>query len=128
MKYYIEKTAKYSFEQAIEKITEALKKEGFGVLSEIDIHDKLKEKLDVDFKKYKILGACNPPSAYKALQIEDKIGTLLPCNVIVQELGPNNVEVAAINPVVSMKVVENKELDDLAIKIKDKLERVLEEF
>lgn len=128
MKYYIEKTAKYSFDQAIEKITEALKKEGFGVLSEIDMHDKLKEKLDVNFRKYKILGACSPPSVYKALQMENKIGTLLPCNVIVQELGPNNVEVAAINPVVSMKVVENNELDDLAIEIQDKLERVLEEF
>ncbi|MCB2196704.1 MAG: DUF302 domain-containing protein [Bacteroidetes bacterium] len=128
MKYYIEKTAKYSFDQAIEKITEALKKEGFGVLSEIDMHDKLKEKLDVNFRKYKILGACNPPSAYKALQLENKIGILLPCNVIVQELGPNNVEVAVVNPVVSMQVVENEELEDLAVEIKNKLEMALEYF
>ena len=128
MKYYIEKTAKYSFDQAIEKITEALKKEGFGVLSEIDIHDKLKEKLDVNFRKYKILGACNPPSAYKALQIENKIGILLPCNVIVQELGPNNVEVAVVNPVVSMQVVGNDELEELATEIKKKLEMALDSF
>ncbi len=128
MKYYIEKTANYSFDQAVQKITEELKKEGFGVLSEIDIHEKLKEKLDVDFRKYKILGACNPPNAYKALQVENKIGVMLPCNVIVQELSPNNIEVAAVNPIASMKAVENKELDDIAIEIKNKLEKVIEAF
>lgn len=128
MKYYIEKTANYTFDQAIEKITEELQKEGFGVLSEINIHETLKEKLDVNFRKYKILGACNPPNAYKALQAEDKIGTLLPCNVIVQELSPNNIEVAAVNPLVSMDVVENDELEDIAAEIKDKLEKVIEGF
>jgi uncharacterized protein (DUF302 family) len=125
MKYYINKTIAASFDQAIELVTEALKKEGFGVLSEIDIQQKLKEKLDVDFRKYKILGACNPPNALKALQMEDKIGTMLPCNVIVQETGENQVEVAAVDPAASMMAVDNKELADIAGEIKTKLERVI---
>jgi uncharacterized protein (DUF302 family) len=125
MKYYINKTITASFDQAIELVTEALKKEGFGVLSEIDIQQKLKEKLDVDFRKYKILGACNPPNALKALQMEDKIGTMLPCNVIVQETGENQVEVAAVDPAASMMAVDNKELADIAGEIKTKLERVI---
>ncbi|MEE4198698.1 MAG: DUF302 domain-containing protein [Bacteroidales bacterium] len=128
MKYYIEKTANYSFDEAVQKITEELKKEGFGVLSEIDIHEKLKEKLDVDFRKYKILGACNPPNAYKALQAENKIGTMLPCNVIVQELSPNNIEVAAVNPVASMMAVENSDLAKIAEEIKEKLEKAISAF
>ena len=97
MSYYFSKEINATFEEAIERATEVLKTEGFGVLTEIRIHDKLKEKLDVDFHKYIILGACHPPSAYKALQHENKIGTMLPCNVIVQELGPDRMEVAAIN-------------------------------
>jgi uncharacterized protein (DUF302 family) len=125
MKYYINKTITANFNQAIELVTEALKKEGFGVLSEIDIQQKLKEKLDVDFRKYKILGACNPPNALKALQQEDKIGTMLPCNVIVQEIGKNQVEVAAVDPTVSMLAVDNKQLADIAGDIKAKLERVI---
>lgn len=125
MKYYINKTIAANFEQAIELVTEALKTEGFGVLSEIDIQQKLKEKLDVDFRKYKILGACNPPNAYKALQREDKIGTMLPCNVIVQEIGDNQVEVAAVDPAASMMAVDNKELTNIAGDIKSKLERVI---
>lgn len=125
MKYYINKTIAANFEQAIELVTEALKTEGFGVLSEIDIQQKLKEKLDVDFRKYKILGACNPPNAYKALQQEDKIGTMLPCNVIVQETGENQVEVAAVDPVASMMSVENNQLAAIASDIKSKLERVI---
>ena len=125
MKYYINKTIAANFDQAIELVTEALKTEGFGVLSEIDIQQKLKEKLDVDFRKYKILGACNPPNAYKALQQEDKIGTMLPCNVIVQEIGENQVEVAAVDPVASMMSVENKELATIAGDIKSKIERVI---
>lgn len=125
MKYYINKTITANFEQAIELVTEVLKTEGFGVLSEIDIQQKLKEKLDIDFKKYKILGACNPPNAYKALQHEDKIGVLLPCNVIIQELGNNEIEVAAVNPAASMMAVDNKELADIAEEIKAKLERVI---
>lgn len=125
MKYYINKTISADFEQAIQRVTEALKTEGFGVLSEIDIQQKLKEKLDVDFRKYKILGACNPPNAYKALQHEDKIGVLLPCNVIVQELGDNEIEVAAVDPVASMMTVENHALASIAGEIKEKLGRVI---
>ncbi len=125
MKYYIAKTTNYSFDEAVEKVTEELKKEGFGVLSEIDIHEKLKEKLDVDFRKYKILGACNPPKAYEALQAENKIGTMLPCNVIVQELDNGKTEVAAIDPVVSMRAVGNDKLASIAGEIKVKLEKVI---
>ena len=126
MKYYIEKTTNYSFDEAVERVTEELKKEGFGVLSEINIHEKLKEKLDVDFRKYRILGACNPASAYKALQVENKIGTMLPCNVIVQELGNGKTEVAAVNPIASMMAVENPELENIAKEIRTKLQKVID--
>ena len=126
MKYYIEKTTSYSFDEAVVKVTEELKKEGFGVLSEINIHEKLKEKLDVDFRKYRILGACNPPNAYKALQHENKIGTMLPCNVIVQELDEGKTEVAAVDPVASMMAVENAELESIAKEIRTKLQKVIE--
>lgn len=126
MKYYISKKIDATFEQAIDRVKESLENEGFGVLSEINIHDKLKEKLNVDFKRYTILGACNPAYAYQALQHEDKIGTMLPCNVIVQELGKNEVEVAAIDPVASMMAIENPKLAKLAGEIKKKLERVIE--
>lgn len=125
MKYYIGKTLNTDFETAISKTKEALQKEGFGVLSEIDIHEKLKEKVDVDFRKYKILGACNPPLAHQALQLEDKVGTMLPCNVIVQQLGENQVEIAAIDPLASMKAIENKELKKIAKTVKGKLENVI---
>ncbi|MFA5419753.1 MAG: DUF302 domain-containing protein [Bacteroidales bacterium] len=125
MKYYIEKTTAYSFDEAVEKVTQELKKEGFGILSEINIHDKLKEKLNVDFRKYRILGACNPPSAYKALQAENKIGTLLPCNVIVQELNNGKTEVAAVDPVASMMAVGNAELESIAKEIRTKLQKVI---
>ena len=125
MKYYISKTLSTEFESAVEQVTEALKKEGFGVLTQIDIQEKLKEKLDVDFRKYRILGACNPANAYKALQHEDKIGLMLPCNVIVQELENNGIEVAAVDPVASMMSVENPNLAGIAGEIKEKLERVI---
>ncbi|WP_439183172.1 DUF302 domain-containing protein [Carboxylicivirga taeanensis] len=125
MKYYIEKTLDTNFESAILKTKEALQKEGFGVLSEIDIHKKLKEKLNVDFRKYKILGACNPPLAHQALQIEDKIGTMLPCNVIIFELDDNHVQIAAIDPFASMQVVENDQLNQIAKIVKEKLEKVI---
>ncbi len=108
MKYYFEKTLNCSFEEAVKRVTEELKKEGFGVLSEINIHEKLKEKLGVDFRKYRILGACNPAFAYKALQEEDKIGTMLPCNVIVQQISENQTEIAAVDPMASMQSVENE--------------------
>lgn len=126
MKYYISKKIDATFEQAIDEVKEALGIEGFGVISEINMHDKLKEKLDVDFRRYTILGACNPGYAYKALQKEDKIGTMLPCNVIVQELGKNEIEVAAVDPVASMMAIENPKLAKLAGEIKAKLERVIE--
>ena len=126
MKYYFENTVDYSFEEAVEKVTEELKKEGFGVLTEIDVQATLKKKLDVDFKKYQILGACNPPFAYKALQAENKIGAMLPCNVIVQELDNGKTEVAAVDPVASMQAVENDELSDIANEIRAKLQRVIE--
>src|SRR4030066_2326427 len=119
MKYYFEKTTSYPFEEAVTKVTEELRKEGFGVLSEIDIHEKLKEKLGVDFRKYKILGACNPLHAYKALQKDDKIGTLLPCNIIIQELASNEVEVATVDPVTSMLAVENSAMVDMAKEIRE---------
>jgi len=125
MKYYISKKISTDFDQAIERITESLKKEGFGVLTEINIQEKLKVKLNVDFRKYKILGACNPAYAYKALQQEDKIGTMLPCSVIVQELGKNEIEVAAVDPIASMMAIENPALAEIAGEIKEKLERAI---
>ena len=127
MSYYYSKILpNISFDDAIEKVTEELKKEGFGILTEIDIKATLKKKLDVDFKKYKILGACNPPFAYKALQAEDKIGTMLPCNVIVQEQSADTIEVSAINPMVSMQAVKNEELEGIATEVSDKLKKVID--
>jgi uncharacterized protein (DUF302 family) len=126
MQYYITKKIDATFEQAIDEVREALGIEGFGVLTEIKIHEKLKEKLDVDFRRYTILGACNPAYAYKALQNEDKIGTMLPCNVVIQELGKNEIEVSAIDPIASMMAVENPKLAKIAGEIKHKLERVIE--
>ncbi len=125
MKYYINKTINSGFDQAVVLVTESLKKEGFGVLTEINIQEKLKEKLDVDFRKYMILGACNPASAYKALQQEDKVGTMLPCSVIIQELGNNVIEVAAVDPLASMMAIENPDLAEIAREIKEKLERAI---
>lgn len=125
MNYYFNKTLKEDFDSVIEKVTEELKKEGFGILTEIDIRETLKKKLDVDFKKYKILGACNPPFAHKALEAEDKIGTMLPCNVIVQEISKGVVEVAAVNPMASMQAVENEKLMKIAQEITSKLENVI---
>ncbi len=126
MSYYINTIISMSYDEAIDHVKEALKKEGFGIISEIDIHEKLKEKLDVDFKKYKILGACNPAYAYQALQKEDKIGTMLPCNVILQEQGENKIEVAAVDPIASMQAIENNQLGELAQDIQSKLQRVIQ--
>lgn len=126
MRYYFSKTLNESFENAILKVTEALKAEGFGILTEIDIKATLKKKLDVDFYNYKILGACNPPFAYKALLAEDKIGTLLPCNVIVQEKVPGLIEVSAVDPAASMQAIENKDLQDIATEIRTRLQKVIE--
>ncbi|MBK5210300.1 MAG: DUF302 domain-containing protein [Flavobacteriaceae bacterium] len=123
--YYSTILNKITFEEAIDKVTAELQKEGFGVLTEIDIKATLKKKLDVDFYNYRILGACNAPFAYKALKAEDKIGTMLPCNVIVQEKESGIIEVSAINPIVSMQAVVNESLAPIALEIGDKLKRVL---
>jgi uncharacterized protein (DUF302 family) len=125
MSYYFSKMTDASFEEALTKVADELKKEGFGILTEIDVRETLKKKLDVNFQKYKILGACNPPFAYKALQAENKIGMLLPCNVIVQELPDGKVEVAAIDPVQSMQVVGNPTLKAVAEQIQAKLRNVI---
>ena len=126
MSYYFSTEIPENFDRSLEIVTEALKKEGFGLISEIDIQSKLKEKLDVDFRKYRILGACNPPYAHRALSLEDKIGTMLPCNVIVQELSPGRCEVAAVNPMESMKAVKNEELAEIASEVTDRLRRVID--
>lgn len=126
MNYYISKKIDATFEQAIDEVKEALAIQGFGVLSEINMQQKLKEKLDVDFRRYTILGACNPAYAYKALQSEDKIGTMLPCNVVVQELRKNVIEVSAVDPIASMMAIENPKLAKIAGEIKGKLEKVIE--
>jgi uncharacterized protein (DUF302 family) len=125
MNYYISKTISGDFNQVIEKVTEELKKEGFGVLTTIDMKTTLKNKLDVDFHNYQILGACNPPNAYKALLAEDKIGLMLPCNVIVQEKTPGQIEVAAVDPVVSMMGIQNDGLEPVATEVRDGLQRVI---
>jgi uncharacterized protein (DUF302 family) len=125
MKYYFNKTLDLSFDDAVSRVTEALKKEGFGILTEIDVKETLKKKLDVDFKKYKILGACNPPFAYKALQIEDKIGAMLPCNVVVQESAEGNIEVSAVDPIASMQAVQNPDLQEIAEQVQAKLRSVI---
>lgn len=126
MQYYFNKIVEMTFEETIDKVTEELKKEGFGVLTEIDVKAALKKKIDVDFRKYRILGACNPSYAYKALLAEDKIGTMLPCNVIVQEKEDGRIEVAAIDPIASMQAVENASLGEIAEKIHEKLKKVIE--
>jgi uncharacterized protein (DUF302 family) len=125
MEYYFAKTLNVSFDEAVKVVNEALKNEGFGVISEINMHEKLKEKLGVDFKRYRILGACNPPLAYKALQSEEKIGTMLPCNVLVIEQGQNKIEIAAVNPVASMQAIANPALGDIALEVTNKLKRVI---
>lgn len=126
MSYYFSKTVNANFDDVIVKVTEELKKEGFGILTEIDVKETLKKKLDVDFKKYKILGACNPPFAYEALKAEDKIGTMLPCNVIVIEQAPGQIEVAAVDPIASMQAVGNTNLGKVAAEVQSKLKKVVE--
>lgn len=126
MEYYFSKKLNVSFDEAVKMTIEALKSEGFGVITEINMHEKLKEKLGVDFKKYKILGACNPSHAYKALQSEDKIGTMLPCNVLVIEQEQNKIEIAAVNPLASMQAITNPLLGDVALQVTEKLKKVIE--
>jgi uncharacterized protein (DUF302 family) len=125
MKYGFSKITDYTFEQAIEKVTEELKKEGFGVLTTIDVKETLKKKIDVDFKKYTILGACNPKLAHGALQVEEELGLLLPCNVIVYEKNDKSV-VSIFDPIVMTAVVDNPDMKPVAEEVKNKLQRVLE--
>ncbi len=125
-KYAFSKTVDLGYEEALEKVTEELKKEGFGILTEIDVKETLKKKLDVDFKPYKILGACNPPFAYKALQAEEQIGLMLPCNVIVYVNDEGKTVVAAIDPIASMQAVDNPALGEVAETIRGKLKSVIE--
>jgi len=126
MSYYFSKTLRIPFDEAVVKVTEELKKEGFGIITEIDVKETLKKKLNVDFKKYRILGACNPSFAYQALQAEDKIGTMLPCNVIVQETSEGKIEVAAIDPIASMQAINNPKLLDTAEQVRSKLKKVID--
>ncbi|MBN1407241.1 MAG: DUF302 domain-containing protein [Calditrichaceae bacterium] len=126
MEYYISTKIKISFEESMELVTEKLKEQGFGVLTEIDVKATMKKKLDVDFYNYKILGACNPPLAHKALLAEDKIGVLLPCNVIIQEKEKGMVEVSAVNPIASMQAVENPALSDIAGEVTSRLKKVID--
>lgn len=126
MNYYFAKTLPVPFEEAIRHTTEALKHEGFGIITEIDVKDTLKKKINVDFRNYRILGACNPTLAHEALQLEDKVGAMLPCNVVVQEISPDKTEVAAIDPVASMQAIDNPRLKEAAIQVQDKLRKVIE--
>ena len=126
MSYVFSKTVAVSFDQAITRITEVLGKEGFGVLTEIDVQKTLKKKLDVDFRKYRILGACNPSFAHRALQAEAHIGAMLPCNVIVQEYEDGRVEVAAVDPIASMQAIDNPDLADVATQVREKLRLVID--
>ena len=126
MSYYIAKELQTPFDRAVAAVREALKSEGFGVLTEIDVQATLKTKLDVDSRKYRVLGACNPPFAHRALEIEDKIGLMLPCNVIVQEVDEGSVEVAAIDPVASMRAVDNPALGAVGAEVREKLARVID--
>lgn len=125
MSYYIAKTLPVTLEEAIDLTEAALKTEGFGVLTKIDIASTLKEKIGADFRPYTILGACNPKLAYEALEVEDKVGLMLPCNVIVQDAGDGRSEVAAIDPVASMQAIENDDLLKAASEVRAKLERVI---
>jgi len=126
MSYYFNKVVSTkNFDEAIEQVTAALKEEGFGVLTDINIQKAFKEKIDVDFKKYRILGACNPGYAYKALLAEDKIGVFLPCNVIVEEHDNGDIEVSTVDPIASMSSIENENLGDFATEVQTKMKAVI---
>ena len=126
MSYYFAKKLASGFDDAVRRTTEALKREGFGIITEIDVKDTLKKKVNIDFRNYRILGACNPALAYEALQLEDKVGTMLPCNVVVQEVRLGDVEVAAIDPVESMAAIDNPRLKEAAGKVQGKLRKAIE--
>ena len=126
MSYYFSKVLDIPFDEAIAKTTAALKAQGFGIITEIDVSNTLKSKLGVDFRPYRILGACNPAMAYEALQIEDKIGTMLPCNVIVQEASRGRCEITAIDPVASMQAVPNERLKSVASLVREQLRHAID--
>lgn len=126
MSYYFSKTIEAKFDDAVSRTREALKQEGFGVITEIDVRETLKSKIGVDFRPYLILGACNPTMAYEALQVEDKVGAMLPCNVVVQERSASTVEIAAIDPVASMQAIENPALTEKAALVAGKLQSALD--
>lgn len=126
MSYYFSKTLAADFDEVVRLATEALKHEGFGIITEIDVKQTLKAKIGVDFRNYRILGACNPKLAYEALQLEDKVGTMLPCNVVVQEIGGGKIEVAAIDPVASMQAIDNPQLRGAAQRVQTLLKQVIE--
>ena len=126
MSYYFAKTLETDFESAVQRATEALKAHGFGIITKIDVRDTFKNKIGVEFRDYRILGACNPQLAHEALQIEDKVGTMLPCNVVVQDAGGGKIEVAAIDPVASMMAIDNPELKRAAEQVREKLRRAIE--
>jgi uncharacterized protein (DUF302 family) len=125
MTYYIATSLDGSFEATIARVEAALKEEGFGVLTRIDLRETMKAKLDKDFRPYVILGACNPTLAYEALQLEDKVGTMLPCNVVVQQPSEEKIEVAAVDPVASMQAIDNPQLKEAAKAVREKLSRVI---
>ena len=126
MTYYFAKTIAADFDDAVQRTTDALKEEGFGIITEIDVKETFAKKLGIDFRKYRILGACNPALAHEALEIEDKVGTMLPCNVVVQDAGDGKTEVAAIDPVASMQAIDNPRLGQAAEVVRDKLKLVIE--
>jgi len=126
MSYYFAKTLNTGFDDAVRHTTEVLKQEGFGIITEIDVKETLKKKINIDFRNYRILGACNPALAHKALEIEDKVGTMLPCNVVVQDLGGGRIEVASIDPVASMQAIDNPRLKAAAEEVRSKLRKVID--
>ncbi len=126
MSYYFEKVVSTDYSETIEAVTVALKVEGFGVLSDIDVQDTLKKKINADVRKYRILGACNPPFANKAIHIEENVGLMMPCNVVIQETDSGKIKVSVINPTAAMQAIGNENLSELAVEITARLERVIE--
>jgi uncharacterized protein (DUF302 family) len=126
MSYYFSKMLPTGFDDAIGRTTAALQAQGFGIITEVDVQQTLKNKIGVDFRKYRILGACNPKLAHEALQLEDKIGTMLPCNVVVQEVSKDKIEIAAIDPVASMQAVDNPKLKEAAARVRELLKAAIE--
>lgn len=125
MSYYLARTLSITFDEAVARTMDALKQEGFGVLTEIDVKETLHKKIGVDFPNYRILGACNPALAYEAIKLESKVGTMLPCNVVIRDAGNGQTEVAAIDPVASMQAIDNPELKRVAVQVRTKLEKVV---